>query len=241
MIANGLQVLGGIGLTRVHVYHQRPAPDGLQSGCPHVHAICDEAYFILAGRGHAEFHDLEHGYREIPLETGDYLAFPANTLHRIVNGGDLVILGIMSNAGLAERGEARIYFGPEVDADPARFEELRGLPKTRGLEGALDRRDAAVGAYLGLQQLRESSGEAYRAELRRFFTLHAEETRRAQGTYREAIETGPVAWGAESLRRLEALPSLAALEAPLAADREGAPRLFGMCGLLKPVSPAAVG
>ncbi len=146
----------------------------------------------------------------------------------------------MSNAGLAERGEARIYFGPEVDADPARFTELQGLPKSRGLDGALDRRDAAIVAYQGLMRLREQSTSAYQAELRRFFELHAEETRQAGEKYRDAIQSGPLAWGAESMRRLESLPALAGLETPLGVDREAAPRMFGMCGLLQPVAPVGL-
>ena len=32
-------LIGGIGLTEVHVYAQRPAPDGSFSGCPHVHVV----------------------------------------------------------------------------------------------------------------------------------------------------------------------------------------------------------
>jgi hypothetical protein len=30
------------------VYDQSPAADGCHSGCAHVHAVTDEAYFVLA-------------------------------------------------------------------------------------------------------------------------------------------------------------------------------------------------
>src|SRR5688572_4904008 len=99
-------LIGGIGLTEVHVYAQRRAPDGLYSGCPHVHAVTDEGYYVLRGRGAVEFHDLEHGYRRMALETGQYVHFPPLVMHRLISEGDLAILGMMGNAGLAERGEA---------------------------------------------------------------------------------------------------------------------------------------
>jgi mannose-6-phosphate isomerase-like protein (cupin superfamily) len=148
-----LGLIGGIGLTEVRVYAQRAAPDGCFSGCPHVHAITDEAYFVLQGSGSVEFHDLACGYRSVPLSPGQYIHFPPMVMHRLISRGDLVILGIMANAGLAERGEARIYFGADVDEDRARFDELVSLPRRLGLDGALERRDASVRAYQQLMRL----------------------------------------------------------------------------------------
>ena len=78
-------------------------------------------------------------------------------MHRLISDGDLIILGMMGNAGLAERGEARIYFGADVDADSKRFEELMSLPKRLGLEGALQRRDAAVAGYQKLMDLHRTT------------------------------------------------------------------------------------
>ena len=141
-------LLAGIGLTRLRVYDQRPAPDGTLSGCAHVHAYTDEAYYVIAGRGALELHDVERGFRRVPLEPGDFVQFGPGTLHRSVNETGLDILALMSNSGLAERGDARIYFGAAVDADPAEFERLRSLPKTHGLDGALQRRDASTLAYM---------------------------------------------------------------------------------------------
>ncbi len=96
-----LGLIGGIGLTEVYVYAQRPAPDGLFSGCPHVHAVTDEGYFVLQRTGFVEFHDLESGHRKLPLEPGQYVHFPPLILHRLVSDGNLIILGMMGNAGLA--------------------------------------------------------------------------------------------------------------------------------------------
>jgi len=106
-------LIAGIGLTHLTVYDQSPAPDGCHSGCAHVHAVTDEAYFVLAGTGAIELHDLEHGLRSVPLAPGSYVQFAPGTLHRAVNNGGLVVLVIMGNAGLAERGDARIWFGAD--------------------------------------------------------------------------------------------------------------------------------
>lgn len=162
-------LIGGIGLTEVHVYAQRAAPDGKFSGCPHMHAVTDEGYFVLKGQGAVEFHDLEHGYRRMPLEPGQYVHFSPLVMHRLISDGELVILGMMGNAGLAEAGEARIYFGPKIDEDAEAFAKCVGLPKALGLEGALQRRDKAVEGYLGLMKLWEDDRDAYFKELKRFF------------------------------------------------------------------------
>ncbi len=169
-----LGLIGGIGLTEVHVYAQRPAPDGKFSGCPHVHAVTDEGYFVLQGTGSVEFHDAANGYRELSLEPGQYVHFPPLMMHRLISDGDLIILGMMGNAGLAERGEARIYFGKDVDDNPDRFNELQTLPQRTGLEGALARRDAAVTAYMNLMRLWQDDRPAYFTELQRFIACHCQ-------------------------------------------------------------------
>src|SRR5512136_968052 len=136
-------LISGIGLTQLTVYDQRPAPDGLMSGSPHVHAVTDEGYYVMSGKGRVELHDLKAGFRSVDLLPGRYLQFPPGVLHRLVNSDHLVLLVIMGNAGLAEQGDARIYFGRQVDEDTAEFARLAGLAKAQGLTGALDRRDAA--------------------------------------------------------------------------------------------------
>lgn len=230
-----LGLIGGIGLTEVHVYAQRPAPDGLFSGCPHVHAVTDEGYFVLQGTGSVEFHDLEHGYRRVPLEPGQYMHFPPLVMHRLISDGDLVILGMMGNAGLAEAGEARIYFGRAVDEDPARFEELASLPKRRGLNGALERRDAAVTAYRGLMELWHNDRDAYFAELKRFFQAHCNAMAGRADALREHVERGPLAWGETTRRRVAQLPALPAVPPNVHLSRRGDESALGMCGVLRPI------
>ncbi|NOZ33127.1 MAG: cupin domain-containing protein, partial [Alphaproteobacteria bacterium] len=140
------RIVGGVGLTHVHVYDMRPGPDGRMSGCAHVHAITDEGYFVLAGTGSLELHDADNGFRVIPLEKGRYVQFSAGTVHRTVSNGGLEILVVIGNGGLAEHGDARIYFGPAADEDSREYDRLSALSDQGGLESALRRRDASVDA-----------------------------------------------------------------------------------------------
>jgi mannose-6-phosphate isomerase-like protein (cupin superfamily) len=233
-------LIGAIGLTHLTVYGQRPAPDGKHSGCAHVHAITDEAYFVISGKGAVELHDVEHGFRSVPLSAGSYVQFAPGTLHRAVNGGDLVVLGIMGNAGLAERGDARIWFGPEADADPAIYQELWSLPARKGLEGALERRDRSVAAYMGLLKLWDTDRDAYRKSLSDFVALHAATMAPLRERFQSVVEEGPANRLRTALARIDGLPSL--LETPQ-AERVGADEQpkFGMCGVLRPLDvPARV-
>lgn len=236
-MGNGL--LAGIGLTRLHVYDQRPAPDGTLSGCAHVHAYTDEAYYVVAGRGALELHDVERGFRRVPLQAGDFVQFGPGTLHRSVNESGLDILALMSNGGLAERGDARIYFGASVDADPAEFERLRALPQTHGLDGALQRRDASTLAYAALLRLWDDDRAAYMAELQRFVDLHRGLASAHAQRYESIIDHGPAHWLRQSLERLHQ-PAAAHPEAS-GVLRDAAPTVLGMCGVLRQVpDPAPV-
>jgi hypothetical protein len=217
------------------VYAQRPAPDGLFSGCPHVHAVTDEGYFVLQGSGAVEFHDLKNGYRRLPLEPGQYVHFSPLVMHRLISDGQLVILGMMGNAGLAEAGEARIYFGRDVDEDPAKFAELVALPKELGLEGALQRRDAAVRAYQGFMQLWQRDRDGYFAELKRFVDLHCREMAKLSDTFSHRVESGPLAWAEATMARIRSLPARPQVAPVVAVNRRGAESAFGMCGVLRPI------
>ena len=221
--------VGGIGLTHLQVYEQRPAPDGVMSGCAHVHAISDEAYYVISGTGAVELHDLEHGFRSVPLARGSYVQFPPGTLHRSVSTGGLEVLALMSNAGLAEHGDARIYFGREVDEASTEFERLVALPGTRGLEGALERRDASVRAYLRLLDLWRSHRAAYRVELARFVELHRSRVATRRAEFERIVTQGPGQWLRVTLDRLE-VPI--AGESGSARQDESETKL-GMCGTLK--------
>ena len=228
-------LISGIGLTHLTVYDQRPAPDGQMSGSPHVHAVTDEGYYVMSGRGRVELHDTESGFRSVELSPGRYVQFPPGVLHRLVNTDHLVLLVVMGNAGLAERGDARIYFGRAVDNDPAEYARLVGLAKTKGLEGALDRRDAAIRAYAGLLGLWAKDRKAYYGELERFAGVHRKTAAGLREGFSEAVETGPVAWGERFRKRVEVLPlGLGELAPVLHLPPEET--TLGMCGILRPVT-----
>ena len=231
-------LISGIGLTHLTVYDQRPAPDGQHSGTAHVHAVTDEGYYVMSGAGQVELHDLEHGFRTVDLACGTYLQFPPGVIHRLVNTDHLVILVVMGNAGLAERGDARIYFGKAVDEDPEEFARLVGLPKERGLEGALERRDASIRAYQGLMELWRTDREAYRAELERFIGVHMKAAAGLKEEFHQSVEGGPGAWNQLFRSRVEGLPAWNSGEGPLVHDPPEA-TTFGMCGVLRPVTRLA--
>ena len=231
---SGKGIIGGIGLTHLTVYEQRKAPDGLNSGSPHVHGITDEAYYVLSGSGRVELHDLAHGFRTVDLKPGDYLQFPPLTLHRIISTDKLVILAVMGNAGLAEKGDARIYFGKTVDDSPAEYARLMGLAKEKGLEGALDRRDAAVKAYLGLMELWKTDRPAYFAELRRFTQVHLNALDKLKPSFMEAVQQGPLHWGRLTEQRLANPESVRDEKVEPASHDLQSDFAYGMCGVLRP-------
>lgn len=228
-------LISGIGLTELTVYDQRAAPDGLMSGSPHIHAVTDEGYYVLSGQGRVELHDLKDGFRSVDLLPGRYLQFPPGVLHRLVSADRLVLLAVMGNAGLAERGDARIYFGKKVDDDPAEFARLTGLAKARGLEGALDRRDTAVRAYSRLVDLWTKDRKAYFRELERFIGVHRKAAAGLRRGFAQAVEAGPVAWGERFRKRVADLPGTPGEGSPvLHVPPEGT--TLGMCGILRPVT-----
>jgi mannose-6-phosphate isomerase-like protein (cupin superfamily) len=233
--AGAEDLISGIGLTHLTVYDQRPAPDGKMSGSPHVHAVTDEGYYVISGRGQVELHDLENGFRTVDLAPGRYVQFPPGTLHRLISTDHLVLLVVMGNAGLAERGDARIYFGKAVDGDPAEFNRLVGLAKAKGLEGALDRRDAAIRAYMGLVELWTKDQPAYYVELARFIRVHMQAAARQVSSFGRAVEAGPMAWGQRFRKRLENLPGGSEEAGPILYMPSDAVTL-GMCGVLRPVT-----
>lgn len=227
-------LIGGLGMTEVHVYAQHRAPDGQFSGCPHVHAITEEAYYVLRGTGAVELHDLQHGYRREPLKPGDYMHFSPLVMHRLVSDGDLVILGIMGNAGLPEAGDARVYFGAEVDASPDLYAERMSLAQRRGLEGALQRRDLAVEAYQTLVQRWQEDRAGYFAELKRFFGVHLRAAAASREAFGRAVAEGPARAVEQARDRLANLPGGIDMTPSVASGTERATAL-GMCGVLRPI------
>ncbi|MCB1859119.1 MAG: cupin domain-containing protein [Gammaproteobacteria bacterium] len=232
------QLIGGVGLSHLWVYHQRPGPDGVNGGCAHVHALSDEAYYCVSGKGAVELHDLDRGFVRHPMQPGDYLQFPPATLHRSISYQECEFLVVMGNGGLPEQGDARIYFGPEVDAAPEVYLQLKDLSSS-GLEGALARRDASALAYQRLLELWTRDRPAYRAELSRFIGLHRRELADRRTDFEGLILGGVGAVLKNALARVRALPTAVGSTSEPAAALASPARVYGMCGVLRQVTLAA--
>ncbi|MDP2957309.1 MAG: hypothetical protein Q8N53_12870, partial [Longimicrobiales bacterium] len=115
------------------------------------------------------------------------------------------------------------------------FARLVGLAKAKGLEGALDRRDAAIRAYVGLLELWAKDRTAYDRELERFIGVHMKAAAELRKGFSEAVEAGSVAWGERFRKRLENLPLGSEEPAPVLHLPAEEPTL-GMCGILRPVT-----
>jgi mannose-6-phosphate isomerase-like protein (cupin superfamily) len=237
-----MNLLGGIGLTHLTVYHDVAGPDGVHGGCAHIHALTPEAYFGISGSGAIELHDDKLGYRRQSIHKGTFVQFPPGTLHRSISTDNLEVLAVMGNGGLAERGDARIYFGKEVDDTPGEYEKLRDLVH-KGREGAHQRRDLSAMAHAKLVEKWNSDRDGYFAELARFYNVHRKSITANSDEFRGAIEEGPVKSGEQALKCLAALTSdnaVSGIETGLSQALDEEP-VFGMCGILHPVhSPRPV-
>jgi mannose-6-phosphate isomerase-like protein (cupin superfamily) len=154
---------GAIGASHLRVY-DTISPDGLAGGTPHLHTVCTEAYFVVAGTGAVQTLTAS-GYAETELEPGGLVWFTPGTIHRLVNRGGLEILVLMQNAGLPESGDMVITFPHEVVVDADAYTAAAVLPENdrttagsgdaarvrrdRGVEGFVDLRDAVIGNDMG--------------------------------------------------------------------------------------------
>jgi len=219
-------LIGGVGLTLLQVYDQGPGPDGVKAGCAHVHGLTDDAYFGVGGEGAVELHDLENGFRSVPISKGTFVQFPPWTLHRSVSHDGLEVLAMMGNQGLAERGDARVFFGGAADADPERYDRLKALV-AEGSGGALERRDRSAEAYVELMDQWHNDRPAYQASLERFFACH-----------HRTIEATPdlAAWrdkgGSEDASAVGSVGQWSASDAN---------QTYGMCGILRQIESLSAG
>lgn len=230
-------LLGGIGLTYLTVYHDPVGPDGVHGGCAHIHAITPEAYFGVAGEGAIELHDPEHGFRRKEIRKGTFVQFPPGTLHRSISTSGLEVVAVMGNGGLAERGDARIYFGRAADENPAEYDRLRDLVKS-GREGAIARRNASAIAYAELMRLWHEDRPAYTVELERFIGVHRQSLAGKADRLRAVVEEGPVKVADQAMRNLAGLTAARGLPDFDIGTAETFDRdeMFGMCGMLRQVS-----
>ncbi|WP_329483490.1 cupin domain-containing protein [Kribbella sp. NBC_01484] len=187
---------GGIGISLLTVYDIE-APDGLVGGAPHVHLACSEGYYVVAGSGAVQTLNPK-GFAETPLQVGTVVWFDPGTIHRLVNGGGLKILALMSNSGLPEAGDAVLTLPPEHLTDRETYlnaTTLTGEGEVRTLS-AMARRDLAVEGFAVLRESFDANGPSglddfYAAAVRIVQPQLADWRKRwEQGARRLADETG---------------------------------------------------
>ena len=187
---------GGIGISLLTVYDIE-APDGLVGGAPHVHLACSEGYYVMAGSGAVQTLNPK-GFTETTLQVGTVVWFDPGTIHRLVNGGDLKILALMSNSGLPEAGDAVLTLPPEHLTDRETYLKattLTGEGAAR-TQFAMARRDLAVEGFAVLRESFDANGPSglddfYAAAVRIVQPQLADWRKRwEQGARRLADETG---------------------------------------------------
>ncbi|MFF0338817.1 cupin domain-containing protein [Kribbella sp. NPDC004875] len=153
-----LALPGGIGISKLTVYDAE-APDGLTGGTPHVHLACSEGYYVVTGTGTVQSLTTK-GYTETPLRTGTVVWFEPGTIHRLVNGGELQILTLMSNSGLPEAGDAVMTMPPEYLTDRTTYLKATALTGTGAdrTASAIARRDLALQGFAVLRGRYEAEG-----------------------------------------------------------------------------------
>lgn len=212
--------------SRLKVYDTAAPADGQRGGTPHVHLLCTELYFVLAGRGSVETFDLAHGFRTHPLETHAMLVFSPGTIHRLINPeGSLEILVVMQNSGLPERGDGIAALPEALLSSDEAFREATAV---KSLADAFGRRDRAVEGFLELRQ-------GGRPAMESFLQTAAARTAPRRGNWREVVEHGAAAEANETLHRLERIEAgdlshLAQADQTLLAP--GPTQTPGFCGEL---------
>lgn len=203
---------GAVGVSHLAVYDE--------SGSPHVHLTCTEAYVVQSGGGAVQTFGPD-GFEEVPLRPMDIVWFTPGIIHRLINDDDLQMLVLMQNSGLPEAGDAVFTFPRAVLEDPDEYARCAALPPER------ERRALAIE---GFAELRESGAldDFYALALRLVAPrLDDWEARWRDGALAAAERTG------EQLAALKAGDSSVLREARLHRGfANDDPRTLGMCGRL---------
>ncbi|QAY59071.1 cupin domain-containing protein [Microbacterium protaetiae] len=220
---------GGVAVTDLEVY-DTAACDGRVGGSPHLHTASSEAYIVIAGTG--AVHTLSaQGYAEHSLEPGDTLWFTPGTIHRLINGGGLRLLVVMSNAGLPEAGDAVFTFPAHVLDDPDAYRAAATLPDGPDIAQAVQvRRDLAVEGFLALQRGGAEALAAFHTQAAR---LVGGRIARWQKIWERSV-AAPAAATRDQLTALAAgEPGALGAASVTRAVREPGERAWGMCGRLR--------
>jgi mannose-6-phosphate isomerase-like protein (cupin superfamily) len=160
-----LSLPAGVGLTHVKVYDE-PQPDGLIAGTAHIHCVCSEMYYIIAGTGQMELLSVE-GYQIVDIQPHKLILFRPGVIHRCLNPHrNLEILAIMQNGGLPERGDFVITLPNEVLTSPAAY---TAAVRVTNHADAIRRRDLASTGFDTLKAAMLKSRESGLEALRQFY------------------------------------------------------------------------
>ena len=155
----------GVGLTHIAVYTE-PGPDGNPGGGAHLHSVCSEIYYVLAGTGTLELLSFD-GLVEVPLKPFEAAFFRPGVIHRVVNPNrDLQILSIMQSGALPERGDFVMTFPDAVLTDAGQYQ---AAVRVNDHAEAVRRRDLSLEGYLALRKAMQLSRDQGRDALRRFY------------------------------------------------------------------------
>jgi mannose-6-phosphate isomerase-like protein (cupin superfamily) len=212
---------GAVGVSHLAVYDD--------SGSPHVHLTCTEAYVIQSGEGAVQTLG-PGGFEEVPLRPMDVVWFTPGLVHRLINGDALQLLVLMQNGGLPEAGDAVFTFPAEVMSDPDEYARCAALPADR------ERRELAVEGFAALRGAGPGALDDFYAAAVRIVAprLDEWEARWRAGALAAAERTG------EQLAALKAGDPGGLREARLHRGYTNEePRRLGMCGRLATLETVA--
>ncbi len=228
---------GGTLVSRVAIY-QSPSVDSQRGGTPHLHLACDEMYYVLSGEGAVEL-ITSAGVARRRLAPGDAICFTPGTIHRAINGdGNLVVLVVMQNKGLPERGDAAVCFPRRVLADREAYQEAMKVDDDATAER---RRDLGVEGFLELKRAFERSAADGREALDAFYHTAIDRTAHRYEDWERAVEEGPAAEVSRTRRTLERLK--AGSTEPLQDGHffgaaTGSHQGYGFCGRISAYHPS---
>lgn len=233
---HGTTLPGGILISRVNVYSSM-SPDGQRSGTPHIHLACDEMYYGLSGTGFVELISYV-GFERRSVTPGDAVCFTPGTIHRAINpNGDLVILVIMQNKGLPERGDVAVCFPHDIVSSEPLYRQAMCFDD----EGSAQRRrDLGVLGFNRLKQAFDESLGTGRRLLDEFYQFAIQRTRDQYSAWRRVIEQGPHAEVKRSQQILDVLEdkSIESLRLGRAFAANAAPQTtLGYCGHIHSYHP----
>lgn len=185
---------------RVKVY-DTPSFDGKISGTPHVHLLCTEMYFVLAGSGTVEIIDKD-GFSQIELLPYSTLIFQPGTIHRLINPNKNLELLVIEQNGLPEFGDNIVCFKDYWLQNEEFFVQAM---KVDSVDNALKRRDRGVEGFLEIQSAFASSQQLGQKKLKKFYELATERTSHLHHKWENLIANGALTEARNSIQQLNNL------------------------------------